>query len=65
MEISMNCFGSVTDPTKYYHLAYNRDGLLNFIPVWSDDDHAKAAMMYLNWLCEYDTIFNLQNGGTA
>ena len=58
----LNCFESVTDPTKYYHLAYNRDGLLNFIPVWSDDDHAKAAMMYLNWLCEYDTIFNLQNG---
>lgn len=58
----LNCFESVTDPTKYYHLAYNRDGLLNFIPVWSDDDHAKAAMMYLDWLCQYDTIFNLQNG---
>ena len=58
----LNCFESVTDPEKYYHLAYNRDGLLNFIPVWSDDDHAKAAIMYLDWLCEYNTIYNLQNG---
>ena len=58
----LNCFESVTDPTKFYHLAYNRDGLLNFIPVWSDDDHAKAAIMYLDWLCEYNTIFTLQNG---
>ena len=58
----LNCFESVTDPTKYYHLAYNRDGLLNFIPTWSDDDHAKAAIMYLDWLCEYNTIFTLQNG---
>jgi len=58
----LNCFESVTDPTKYYHNVYNRDGLLNFIPVWSDDDHAKAAIMYLDWLCQYDTIFNLQNG---
>ncbi|MBQ6528184.1 MAG: hypothetical protein IJI38_06640, partial [Clostridia bacterium] len=58
----LNCFESVTDPSKYYHLAYDRDGLLNFIPVWSDDDHAKAAVMYLDWLCEYNTIYNLQNG---
>ncbi|MBQ6562886.1 MAG: extracellular solute-binding protein [Clostridia bacterium] len=58
----LKCFESANDPTKYYHLVYNRDGLLNFIPVWSDDDHAKAAIMYLDWLCQYDTIFNLQNG---
>lgn len=58
----LNCFESVTDPTKYYHNVYNADGLLNFIPAWSDDDHAKAAVMYMDWLCQYDTIYFLQNG---
>lgn len=58
----VNCFQSVVDDTKYPHPVYNADGLLNFIPSWSDDDHAKAAIMYLDWLCQYDTIYALQNG---
>ncbi|MGN1021479.1 MAG: extracellular solute-binding protein [Aristaeellaceae bacterium] len=56
----LNCFESVTDPTKYYHAMYAAYGLMNFIPVYSQ--HPEAAMMYLDWLCEYDTIYFLQNG---
>ncbi len=56
----LNCFESVTDPTKYYHPVYSAAGLLNFIPVYSQ--HPEAAIMYLDWLCQYDTIFFLQNG---
>ena len=56
----VNCFESVTDPTKYYHPVYAAAGLLNFIPVYSQ--HPEAAIMYLDWLCQYDTIYFLQNG---
>ena len=56
----VNCFESVTDPTKYYHPVYAAAGLLNFIPVYSQ--HPEAAIMYLDWLCQYDTIYYLQNG---
>ena len=56
----LDCFESVTDPTKYYHPVYSAAGLLNFIPVWSK--HPEAAIMYLDWLCQYDTIYFLQNG---
>jgi len=56
----VDCFESVTDPTKYYHPVYSAAGLLNFIPVYSQ--HPEAAIMYLDWLCQYDTIYFLQNG---
>ena len=55
-----DCFESATDPTKYYHPVYAAAGLLNFIPVYSQ--HPEAAIMYLDWLCQYDTIYFLQNG---
>lgn len=56
----VQCFENVADPTKYYHAMYGPQGLMNFIPVFSKQ--SEAAMMYLDWLCEYDTIFALQNG---
>lgn len=56
----LNCFESVTDSTKYYHQSYLPSGLLNFIPVYSQ--HPEAAVMYMDWLCQYDTIYYLQNG---
>lgn len=55
-----DCFESVTDSSKYYHPVYSAAGLLNFIPVYSQ--HPEAAIMYLDWLCEYNTIYYLQNG---
>lgn len=57
---ALHCFESVTDPTKYYHSMYGAHGLLNFIPIYSQQP--EAAMMYLDWLCQYDTIYFLQNG---
>lgn len=56
----LNCFESVTDPTKYYHESYSPAGLHCFVPVYSQ--HPEAAVMYLDWLCEYSTIYYLQNG---
>lgn len=56
----LDCFESASDPTKYYHVSYQPSGLQCFIPVFSKCP--EAAMMYLDWLCEYDTIYFLQNG---
>ncbi len=56
----VQCFENVADPTKYYHAMYGPQGLMNFTPASSKQP--EAAMMYLDWLCEYDTIFALQNG---
>ncbi len=56
----LNCFESATDESKYYHPIYNPWGLMNFIPKTCE--HPEAAVMYLDWLCEYDTIYYLQNG---
>ena len=58
--LPLNCFESVIDDTKYYHNSYNPWGLDNFIPKTCE--HPEAAIMYLDWLCEYDTIYFLQNG---
>lgn len=57
---AVQCFESATDPTKYYHGMYGANGLNVFIPVYSQQP--EAAMMYLDWLCQYDTIYFLQNG---
>ena len=58
--LPLNCFESVIDSTKYYHNSYNPWGLDNFVPKTCE--HPEAAIMYLDWLCEYDTIYFLQNG---
>lgn len=56
----LNCFESVTDPTKYYHAMYAPNGIFTFVPVFAKNP--EAAIMYLDWLCQYDTIYFLQNG---
>ena len=56
----LQCFENDADPTKYYHGMYGAHGLYNFIPAYSQQP--EAAMMYLDWLCQADTIFALQNG---
>ncbi len=56
----LNCFESVTDPTKYYHTMYAPNGIFNFIPVYSKNP--EAAVMYLDWLTNMDTLYFLQNG---
>lgn len=57
---ALNCFESVTDSTKYYHESYSPAGLQCFVPIYSK--HPEAAVMYMDWLCEYETIYFLQNG---
>lgn len=56
----LNCFESVTDPTKYYHGMYALNGIFNFVPIFSK--HPEAAVMYLDWISEYENIYFLQNG---
>lgn len=56
----LNCFESVTDPTKYYHGMYAENGISCFVPIFSK--HPEAAVMYMDWLCQYETIYFLQNG---
>lgn len=56
----LNCFESVTDPTKHYHAMYAPNGIFAFVPVFSQ--HPEAAVMYLDWLSEFDNIYFLQNG---
>ena len=55
----IDCFDSVIDGVCYHSL-YNPWGLICFIPTTCQ--YPEAAVMYLNWLCEYDTIYFLQNG---
>jgi len=57
---ALQCFESAADPTKYYHGMYGAHGLNNFIPIYSKQP--EAAMMYLDWLCQYENIYFLQNG---
>jgi len=56
----LNCFESVTDPAKYYHAMYAPNGIFCFIPVYAKNP--EAAVMYLDWLCDLDTLYFLQNG---
>lgn len=56
----VNCFESVLDPTKYYHPQYAPNGIFVIVPIFSK--HPEAAVMYLDWLSQYPTIFFLQNG---
>lgn len=56
----VNAFESVTDPTKYYHGMYAPNGIFAFVPVYAK--HPEAAIMYLDWLSQYDVNYFLQNG---
>lgn len=56
----LNCFESVTDPSKYYHGMYAPNGIFTFVPVFAKNP--EAAIMYLDWLCQYDVLYFLQNG---
>lgn len=56
----LNCFESVTDPTKYYHGMYAPNGIFCFVPVYAK--HPEAAVMYMDWLTQMDTLYFLQNG---
>ncbi len=55
----LNCFESVVDG-KYYHPSYAPNGIFVFMPVYARAP--EAAMMYLDWLCNLDTLYFLQNG---
>ena len=47
---------------KTYHDNYDAAGLTVFIPYWVSDETAKAAIMYLNWMCDPANMFAMQNG---
>lgn len=55
----LNCFESVVDG-KYYHESYQPNGIFNFIPIYSK--HPEAAVMYMDWMTQMDTLYFLQNG---
>ncbi len=55
----LNCFESVIDG-KYYHESYAPNGIFCFVPVYAK--HPEAAVMYMDWLCQLDTLYFLQNG---
>lgn len=55
----LNCFESVIDG-KYYHDSYAPNGIFCVVPVFSK--HPEAAVMYLDWLTQQNTLTFLQNG---
>ena len=50
-----------TDESKP-HETYTAAGQLLFIPEDSSDEVAVAAIKYLNWMCQPENLFALQNG---
>lgn len=58
---TVNCFPNVYDG-KTLHDVYAPNGLSIIIPAWVSNEVATAAIKYLDWMCEYDNMFFLQNG---
>lgn len=44
------------------HETYNAAGQGLFIPAWVSDEVAAAAIKYLNWMVQPESLFALQNG---
>ncbi len=59
--IPVNAWANIYDG-KTYHDNYDAAGLTVFIPYWVSDETAKAAIMYLDWMCQPENMFMLQNG---
>lgn len=47
---------------KTYHDVYDAAGLSIFIPGWVKEETAIAAIKYLDWMCQNENMFFLQNG---
>lgn len=44
------------------HETYTAAGQYIFIPAWVSEETAIAAVKYLNWMCQPESLFALQNG---
>ncbi len=58
---TVNCFANIYNG-KTLHDVYAANGLSIIIPHWVSDETAVNAVKYLDWLCEYDNMFFMQNG---
>ena len=59
--IPVNAWANIYDG-RTLHDNYDAAGLTVFIPYWVSDETAKAAIMYLDWMCQPENMFALQNG---
>ncbi|MBQ3080610.1 MAG: hypothetical protein IJC48_11540 [Clostridia bacterium] len=59
--IPVNAWANIYDG-KTYHDNYDAAGLTVFIPGWVSDEVAAAAIKYLDWMCQPENMFALQNG---
>ena len=59
--IPVNAFANIYSG-KTLHDQYDAAGLTIFIPGWVKDDVAIAAIKYLDWMAQADTLYALQNG---
>lgn len=59
--IPVNCFQNIYTG-DYLHDIYDASGLSIFIPGWVDEKVATAAIKYLDWMCQEENMFFLQNG---
>lgn len=55
-------FGQNIYTGEYLHDIYDAAGLSIFVPGWVSESTAIAAVKYLDWMCEYENMFFLQNG---
>ncbi len=59
--IPVNAWANLYDGNTY-HDNYDAAGLTVFIPYWVKPEVAKAAIMYLDWMCVPENMFAMQNG---
>lgn len=59
--IPVNCFANIYSG-KTLHDQYDAAGLSVFVPGWVEEDVAIAAIKYLDWMCQAENLFALQNG---
>lgn len=59
--IPVNCFANQYSG-KTLHDKYDAAGLSVFIPGWVKEETAIAAIKYLDWMCQPENMFALQNG---
>lgn len=59
--VPVNCFANIEDG-RTLHDVYQANGLSVFVPYWVDEEHAIAAVKYLDWMAQPENMFFLQNG---
>lgn len=59
--IPVNAWANLYDG-RTLHDNYDAAGLTVFIPYWVSDETAVAAVKYLDWMCQPENMFAMQNG---